>query len=82
MSTFLGKRPVAFILCSDSILLMRLKVGPTKGKKTADIESSLGVSSLSGGLRARRSFYLSHSDLTHYRGIPFLLVADGSSSVC
>jgi hypothetical protein len=39
------------ILCVDSLLLMWSKVGPTN-KKTTDVGSSVGVSSLSGKLRA------------------------------
>jgi len=47
--TFLGSTPTVLMLCLVSILLMQLKVGPTKGKKATDVSSSLGVSSLQGG---------------------------------
>jgi hypothetical protein len=33
METFLMRRPAVLILCVDSALLMRLQVGPTKGRK-------------------------------------------------
>jgi len=49
--TFLDRRPI--VLMPDSILVMQLKVGPTKGKKATDVGTSLDVSSLRGGLRTR-----------------------------
>jgi len=52
---FLGGRPLILILCLDIILLMLLKVGPTKGKKATDVGSSLGVPSPPGGLRAHQN---------------------------
>jgi hypothetical protein len=49
--TFLGRRPEVLILYLDSILLMQLKVGQTKGRKARDGEFSLGASSLQRRLR-------------------------------
>jgi len=42
------------VVCLISILLIRLKVSPTKGKKVIDVGSILSVASLRRGFRARR----------------------------
>jgi len=41
--TFIGGKPIVLMLCFDSILLMWLKVGLTKGKKATDFGSSLST---------------------------------------
>jgi hypothetical protein len=48
-------------LKETGILLMWLKIGPTKVKKTTDVSSSLCVSSLQGGWRDIFGYHCSHS---------------------
>jgi hypothetical protein len=50
--TFLGVKARDGILYVWSILLIWLKVDPTKGKKATDVRFCPGVSSLLGGFRA------------------------------
>jgi len=49
---FLGGRATVLMLHLNSILLMGLKFGSTKGKEDTNVRSSLDVSSLCGGLSA------------------------------
>jgi len=43
-TSFLGRRPTVLLLCSNSAVLMRLDVGPTKDRKATDVGSSVGLS--------------------------------------
>jgi hypothetical protein len=44
-----GQEAYSFVITLDSTLLIKLKVGPTKGKNSTNVRSFLSVSSLLGG---------------------------------
>jgi len=84
LATFLGRRPTVLKLYFDSIQLMWLEVGPTKSKKPTDVRSSLGISSLSSGLRTWRFCHYSHSVWLYYGVIliRFLSIRRGLHLAC
>jgi hypothetical protein len=73
LETFLSGRPRGLRLCLGSSLIMRLRVGPRKGKKATNVGFCLGVCSLSGELRERMMCHCNHSVWPSYREIQIIL---------